>query len=99
MGVSGEKMTLSNSGTMVPGWKLPNDPPLRPDGHVEYCFAKSVNDDSSDCNLSSIMFASSTVGTNMCLAVALMASGGAPYFFIRVDGGWMRRMSDISHII
>ena len=78
--VSGEKITLSNSGTIVPGWKLPRDPPLlEPEGHVEYSLASSANEDDPVESFSMTIDASASVFSNMCLAVALTASGGAPY--------------------
>jgi hypothetical protein len=65
---------------LVPGSKLPKDPPLEPDGQVEYSLARSAKDDASEDSLSKTIDASSEVFTKICLAVALIASGGAPYF-------------------
>ena len=78
--MSGEKITLSNSGTIVPGSKEPNDPPVEPEGQEEYSLASSANVDVLVDSLPMIIEASSSVFTKICLAVALIASGGAPYF-------------------
>eukprot|EP00578_Thalassiosira_sp_NH16_P022343 CAMPEP_0181086968 /NCGR_PEP_ID=MMETSP1071-20121207/6028_1 /TAXON_ID=35127 /ORGANISM="Thalassiosira sp., Strain NH16" /LENGTH=147 /DNA_ID=CAMNT_0023168837 /DNA_START=431 /DNA_END=874 /DNA_ORIENTATION=+ len=77
--VPGENTTSSNSFTIVPGPKLPNDPPRDFDGHVEYFPAREAKLVSPLPISSSTLFASSTDGTRMWRAVALIASGGSPY--------------------
>ena len=70
--------------TIVPGEKLPKEPPACfPDGHVEYCVAKVEN----NCSSSSLFWiscccnvrASCWVLTKICRAEACTFSGGGPY--------------------
>lgn len=71
--------TYTKHDILVPGPKLPNDPPLDLDGHVLYFPAKESKLLSPLPNSVSTIFASSRVGTRICLATALTASGGSPY--------------------
>ena len=72
-------MTLSNSETIFPGEKLPRDPPCEADAHVEKSWAQSAKVASPVEIILSTTLASALVGTKMCRAEALMASGGGPY--------------------
>ena len=71
--------TWTSHNILVPGPKLPNDPPLDLDGHVLYFPAKESKELSPLLNSVRTIFASSRVGTRMCRALALIASGGSPY--------------------
>ena len=51
-----------------------------PDGQEEYSLASSANVEVEDWSLSRTIWASSGVLRRICLAVALMASGGGPYY-------------------
>jgi len=77
--VSGLKTALSNCGTIVPGEKLPKDPPCLEDEHVEKLRAHSSNDDSPLVIIFNTFFASGLDFTSMCRAVAETFSGGGPY--------------------
>eukprot|EP00559_Dactyliosolen_fragilissimus_P008468 CAMPEP_0184865416 /NCGR_PEP_ID=MMETSP0580-20130426/18022_1 /TAXON_ID=1118495 /ORGANISM="Dactyliosolen fragilissimus" /LENGTH=50 /DNA_ID=CAMNT_0027364615 /DNA_START=273 /DNA_END=425 /DNA_ORIENTATION=+ len=50
---------------MVPGEKLPKDPPLDPDGHVEISLAKAPNVTLPVANFSMASSTASSVFTNM----------------------------------
>jgi len=77
--VFGLKTTSSNSFTIVPGPKLPRDPPLDFDGQVEYFAAMEEKLDSPFAISPRTVLASSSVGTRIWRALAFTASGGAPY--------------------
>eukprot|EP00533_Pseudo-nitzschia_delicatissima_P011025 CAMPEP_0116099146 /NCGR_PEP_ID=MMETSP0327-20121206/11610_1 /TAXON_ID=44447 /ORGANISM="Pseudo-nitzschia delicatissima, Strain B596" /LENGTH=128 /DNA_ID=CAMNT_0003590999 /DNA_START=447 /DNA_END=833 /DNA_ORIENTATION=+ len=64
---------------MRPGGKLPKLPPWLADGHVENSRAASSKDFSPLEIIFISTLASPSDSTKMCRAVALMASGGAPY--------------------
>lgn len=63
---------------MVPGEKLPKDPPLEFEGQVEKSRAQSSNDDSPEAIIFIITLASDSVFTRMWRAVALTLSPGGP---------------------
>lgn len=77
--VAGLKMAASNSFTIVPGSKLPRDPPVFPEGQVEYSRASAAKVASPVASFCWTCSASFLVLTKICRAVALTASGGALY--------------------
>jgi len=72
-------MALSNSGTIVPGEKLPSEPPWFEEGHEENSRAQSWKLFSPLAIIFMRILASPSDSTRMCRAVALTLSGGGPY--------------------